>query len=426
VYAGGKPAYRYDAHTGKDLFNLKHLKIGLCLVILCKTENKMSRGIKNICFFLFLAALPCLADSYIESRLSKDMEDHRLDNYSKIQAAFILSGATHPDSLSYYLKWYNTLVKTLKDYNFDPFDRINSAGNVFGYLHSNWLITYQEKATTLINVVKQKQFNCVAGTILYNLICEDMGWATEAFETPTHTYTIFTDFSRRLMVENTSGMGFNIMENLKEYSQYLLQFYPEDRRYQIGLDKIYAYENTQGRQINNTELLGLLAYNRAYFAMQVKDYRSAFNFVTLAQQFNRDSRSNYNFEIDLYHKWGKKLFDEQNYEQSFEVFQIALSRHPEVKEFVQNSRACFFNALATNWTQKNWQSTTQLVPAMLALQIMNDSDLTNLQRMLANWGDYFYRTQMKFECRQTTALWAAVDPNNPQLQRFQAAIETLP
>ncbi len=394
--------------------------------MLCKTEKAMNSKKHYIIFFIFLAVMPCLADSYIESRLRKDMEDNRLDNFSKIKAAFILSGATHADSLEYYLNWYNTLVQTLKNYNFDPFDRINSAGKVFAYLHSNWLLTYQEKATTLINVVKQKQYNCVAGTILYNLVCEDMGWATEAFETPTHTYTIFTDFSRRLMVENTSGMGFNIMENLKEYSQYLLQFYPGNQAYQIGLDRIYAHENTKGRQINNTELLGLLAYNRAYFAMQIKDYRSAFDFVTLAQLFNRDSRSNYHFEIDLYHRWGKKLFDEQNYERAFEVFEVACTRHPEVKEFAQNSRASFFNTLHLNWIQKNWQSTTSIVPSMLELRIMEPADLNNLQQILSEWGNYFYRSQKKLECQQTAALWAAIDPDNPQLRRFQSAIQTMP
>jgi len=390
-----------------------------------KKIKHMNKSLFYIFIFLLLAPLPCKPDSFIESRLRKDIEDNRLDTFSKSKAAFILSGATHPDSLNYYLDWYNQLVQTLKNYNFDQFDRIGSASKVFGYLHSNWLITYKEKATTLLNIVKEKQFNCVAGTILYNLICEDMGWSTEAFETPTHTYTIFTDFEKRLMVENTSSMGFNIMQNLKEYSRYLLQFYPENQAYQIGLEQIYAHENTRGRQINNTELLGLLAYNRAYFAMEIKDYKTAYDFVTLAQKFNRDSRSNYNFEIDLYQKWGKKLFDEKNYVRAFEVFADAYYRYWDINIFKQNTKASFYNALSVNWVNKEWISSNQLIVAMLDLQILEENELNRLQQMLGSWAEYFYRSQKKKECLEVAALWASIAPHDPQLQNFENAIKSL-
>ena len=226
-------------------------------------------------WFVILFLFSCSAlqgSNNLLDDLERDIRDRRLDRFSHIAAAFILSGAHNETELHRYLDWYRDLVSTIKDYRFDTFDRIGSAAKVFSYLHATHLEHYNETATTLIDIVNHKQFNCVSSTILYNLVCRDLGWPTEAFETPTHTYTVFPNFTQQIMVENTIPYGFNIMENLRQYNQYLLQYYPQERRLQIGLDRIYEYENSNGRPTDNTELLGLVAYNRAYFSSLKGDF----------------------------------------------------------------------------------------------------------------------------------------------------------
>ncbi|MDZ7262361.1 MAG: hypothetical protein ONB05_09695 [candidate division KSB1 bacterium] len=384
--------------------------------------------LKRRCFFLLIwllgsHSLLAQSGSDLETKLWADMEDYRLDNFSHIEAAFILSGATHPDSLNFYLSWYQQLLTTIKGFNFNPFDRVGSAAKVFSYLHGTWLLTYQEKATTLLNVVQQKEYNCVAGTILYNLVCQDLGWPTEAFETPTHTYTIFPNFTERVMVENTTPMGFDIMKNLKEYSRYLLKFYPEKQALKIGLDRIYAYENSKGRPIDNTELLGLLAYNRAYFAMKANDYQTAYDFVLLAQKFNKDSRSNVQFEIDLYFRWGNKLFEEGKFYDAFEVYADACYRYPDIKEFIHNCKAAFFNALQNNWQSKDWKVTQQITSEILDLEILERKDLIPLQQILQNWASYFYQIRKWEEARQVTVYLELIAPDDPQLKVFKEALK---
>ncbi len=360
--------------------------------------------------------------SNLEIELRKDIEDHQLDNFSHIEAAFILSGVTDSDSLRSYTDWYDTLIKTIQGYNFDPFDETGSAAKVFNYLHGIWLKKYKEEATTLLHVVNEKRYNCVAGTILFNLVCNDLGWPTEAFETPTHTYTIFSSFTGRLMVENTSPMGFDIMNNLKTYSRYLLQFYPEKQALNIGLDKIYAYENSKGRKISNTELLGLLAYNRAYFAKQKKNYQSAYDFVTLAQNFNSDSRSNVNFEIDLYYRWGKKLFDEKKYPDAFEVFVDGNYRYPEITDFSGNCKAAFFNSQIQLWNNKDWNRSLGIIEEILYLNILQNEDLNRLEKMLTNWASYFYRNKNKQGSLQLITIWEQINSKDPRLKDFKRAV----
>jgi hypothetical protein len=326
--------------------------------------------------------------TFLEIRLQKDIEDTRLDDFSRIEAAFILSGVRQPDSLDYYLHWYNQLVHSINQFPFDRFDRVNAASQVFTYLHTTWLKTYQKESTDLLAVVRTRQYNCVAGTILYNLICEDLGWDTEAFETPTHVYTLFSDFTHEITVENTSSMGFNIMKNLYEYSKYLAQFYPEREVYRIGLDRLYAYENSQGRIINNTELLGLLAYNRAYFARKTGDYALAYELVLLAQEFNCDSRSNQEFERSLYYTWGKALFDQKQYSQAFTVFADGAYRYPDNTDFKLNTRATFFQSLYIFWQNHQWPETARLINEIISLNIIEDSDKSRLTDLLNQWMEY--------------------------------------
>jgi len=329
--------------------------------------------------------------SLLEVKLQNDIEDARLDDFLKIEAAFILSGVHRSDSLQYYTGWYYQLLEKIEGFPFDKFNQAAAAGQVFSYLHTSWLKTYQRESTDLLSIVHKQEYNCVAATILYNLICEDLGWMTEAFETPTHVYTIFSNFTQPITVENTSPLGFGIMKNLHEYSRYLARYYPENEVYRIGLDRLYAYENSQGRMINNTELLGLLAYNRAVFTRKKEDYALAYEFVLLAQSFNTDSRSNIRFEKNLYYAWGKKLFDQQRYHEAFSVFADAVYRYPDMPDFIQNTRASFFQSLNRFWKDRDWKNTGQMIEEIRMLNVLEEKDRSQLIRLLEQWSYYFHR-----------------------------------
>lgn len=362
--------------------------------------NYMSNKFLQFLYFLFVLTIFSYAQKI---SLEEDITDGYLDEYSKAEAAFILSGITNPDSLPRYLDWYNRLLEHIDQMALDNTDRVASAHTIFLYLHTTWLKTYALESTTLADIVRNKEYNCVAATILFNLVCEDLNWAVEAFETPTHVYTIFKNFGRELMVENTSSMGFDIMRNLKNYSRYLAQFYPERDVLRIGLDRLYYYENSKGRVINNTELLGLLAYNRAYLAKKKNDYKAAYDYVLLAQQFNRDSRSNVNFEIGLYYDWGRELFSKNDYIRAFTVFADGYYRYPDNEDFKKNTIAAFFNSLTRTWRTKNWSESARLISEIKALEILREQEKSQLHSYLLNWRNYHNAVQDKNAAREASA-----------------------
>jgi hypothetical protein len=203
-----------------------------------------------------------------------------------------------------------------------------------------------------------------------------------AFETPTHVYTLFNNFTERIPIENTSPMGFDIMTNLGEYSRFLLQFYPNNRAARIGFDRLYAYENGRGREIDDTELLGLLAYNRAYFARKDGEYTRAWDYVRLARKFNRDSRSNVDFEIGLYFEWGSVLLKRNDDRAAFDVFAEGYRRFPDVGDLRSNARVAFFRCLQSTCA---WDSARNVLDAAIELPAWNREDLPFLRDRLARF-----------------------------------------
>lgn len=384
----------------------------------------MKQKVSRICFLLLLGFMQSLHAVTPEENLRRDIEDFELNYYSHVDAALILSGINNDDSLNVYLRWYEDLVETIRGFHFDLIDRVNSANKVFSYLHGTWLKTYQLEATTLLDIIHKKEFNCVSATILYNLICQDLGWSTEAFETPTHVYTIFSNFTESVMVENTTPMGFNIIHNLRDYSRILAQYYPEKEVYKIGLDRLYLYEQKNGRIIDNTELLGLLAYNRAFFARKKGNFEEAYDYVLLAQNFNRDSRSNTRFETNLYYQWGSQLVKEKRYERAFSVFADAYYRYPENPDFAQNTRAAFFMAMEKDADIEEWENASRLLEEISDLDVLAEPDKRSLNSVFKKWAVYFLKTKQKEKAGTLFTLWDQMLPADPDLKTFREKFQT--
>jgi len=361
---------------------------------------------RTICIIcLCLSTVDPSISQTLSEHLYQDISDGQLDNFSRIEAAFIISGAEKSAGLEQGLKWFNEILQNIKEKNLIGFDRIITAEKLFLYLHTSWLNDYQEKATTLFDIIENKEYNCVSATVLYNLICEEIGLTTEAFETPTHVYTIFTNFTQQIMVENTTSMGFNIMKNLQSYSQYLLKYYPENEALKIGLDRLYAYEHSRGRSINNTELLGLICYNLAIFNSEDDNYEKAYEYVGLAQCFNEDSRSNRKFEISLYYRWGQELFKAKKFYEAFEVTADAYYRYPDNNDFKKNCQNAFINALRQLWLKRNWDRTETIILEMEDLKILTKRELTIQKKVLSDWIKFLSFQDKKPETERAIELY---------------------
>lgn len=353
----------------------------------------------------FLSAADAPSARSLEDRIAEDIADHELDDFTRIEAAFVLSGVTDPDSLNRYMDWYGDLVETIRAIPFEPGDRPGSASKVFNVLHATWLKNYRLEATTLLDIVRTRTFNCVSSTILYNLICEDLGWSTEGFETPTHVFTIFNNFTQELMVENTSPLGFDIVSDLQTYAEYLAHYYSRNELRKIGPDRLHLHELRNGRRIDNTELLGLLAYNQAYFARKRGDYARAYDLVLLAQLFNRDSRSNAKLEKNLYYTWGKTLFERGEVRRAFEVLADGVYRHPDESGLVQNTHAAFARSLQMYYNARDWEETAVLIREMLDLEILDDRHKDALLSLLTRWAAFLSKTQRKEAYEEAVAFY---------------------
>ncbi len=335
--------------------------------------------------FFYTSASAAAFGSDLEKELLNDIQNNRLEKFTHLDAALILSGWTSPDSLAYGREWYGRLIEKINAIPMDFSDRIGSAKKVFLYLHSTLLKQYQLEATTLLDIIRDGTYNCVSATILFNLVCEDMRWPVQAFETPGHVYTIFNSFGQHIIVENTTSMGFDILSNLEAYTNHLAQFSPNDERLKIGLHRFWAWENSRGRQIGNTELLGLLAYNRAYFLREDQRFKEAYDKVLLAQQFNHDSRYNRQFEKRLVFDWGSQLMQSGQYNEAFQVLADAAYRYPDERFFSQNCKAAFDRAGMIDWRNKNWRAYAGRMWELIELNVITRAERDAYIHRLGQW-----------------------------------------
>ncbi len=372
--------------------------------------------------------LPALVTAdELRTLLLNDLDDGHLTLYTPVEAAFIISGANSHDSLRTAIQWYNSLLNDIQQKRMiDTFNKEASAQKLFLYLHSLWLKTYKREATTLLDIKNRREYNCVAATILYNYLCDDLGLSTMAFETPTHVYTIFTNFSREVMVENTSPLGFNIIKNLHAYSRYMAQYYPKNEMYKIGLDRLYSYENSRGRKIDNIELLGLICYNQAIFSADKQNYQQAYEFVLMAQQFNKDSRSNLRFEINLYYRWGKQLFDSLRFYDAFEVFADAYYRYPDNSDFRKNCQIAFNRTLETSWRGKDWATVRTVMEEIFDLGILQGHHWQFAEHHLLQWAHYFINMKNKEKGGQAIVLLRLIGSGHPAVPKLEQGLNRLP
>ncbi len=355
----------------------------------------------------------------LEQALLYDMEDGSPEHFSMVQAAFILSGAEKEDSLSVYLNWFDSLIGKIRDFRFNAFEPVQTAAKVFAYLHATLLKTYSLESTTLLDIIYGKKYNCVSATVLYNLVCAELGFSTEAFETPSHVYTLFTSFTERVTVENTTAMGFDIMRNLRAYSEYLAGYYPRSEVLKIGLDRLYAYENSKGRVISNLELLGLIAYNRAYQARKRGDFKTAYELILAAQRFNADSRSNIQFERTLYLEWGERLYKKGEIEEAFQVFADGTYRYPDSPELTHNCRIVFFRVLEHFRMKGKFAASLGLITDMEALEILEDEEKERLLPVLEKDYRLFLLQKDTDHALRTISLMKRFAPGDERIEMLE-------
>ena len=368
----------------------------------------MNIRIRTYFLLLFIIPAGAFGQGLLED-LKTDLKNERLDTFTLIEAAFIVSGTETPVELADGMAWFESLITDIQLKNIPVRGNdAETARRLFNYMHAVWLPDYEKYATSLLDIQQRRGYNCVSATVLYNLSCLELGLQTAAFETPSHVYTIFENFTDHVTVENTSPMGFNIMRNLQAYSQYLAQYYPEKMIYQIGLDRLYAYENSKGREITNFELLGLICYNRALMAVEKSNYEQAYTFVQLAQQFNRDSRSNVDFEHHIYTHFGQQLFQQQRYVDAFFLFQEAALRYPREEAYVKNCVRAFKNGLNHAWEQKNWHLTVDMILEMDSLALLSPEEEQVQQSMLLRWIHYFKSRENEKAAQKARALFEKI------------------
>ena len=106
----------------------------------------------------------------------------------------------------------------------------------------------------------------------------------------------------------------------------------------------------------------------------------------------------------LYERWGKQLFEQEQFYQAFEVIADGAYRYPDNADFQNNCRLAFTKALHQLWNKKDWETAEEIILEMNDLNIATEREGQFQKAVLKSWINYFMQQDKKKETRRAIEL----------------------
>jgi len=195
---------------------------------------------------------------YALSELHNDLADHRLDDFSLLEAAIIaggekLSGSPIP-----------AMPTKLQQHRFASRE---SSAALLQWMHAELLEgRYQKSATLIPTALDGGNYNCVVATVLYISLADQLGWKTTIVETPGHVFCKLHEGDESWDIEPTYPQWFELTSAERENSP----LHARDSR----------------RELTRTDLLARLMYNRGVNRLQNGEFSAAIDLLKLSYQWD--------------------------------------------------------------------------------------------------------------------------------------------
>jgi tetratricopeptide (TPR) repeat protein len=190
----------------------------------------------------------------------RELAQRNLRSLSFLDAALIASGAPQERMAAYRQRYQNLLDRIRRDIPLLGLDDMGRAAKIFELMHRHGMTTYKSEETTLLEILDAGNFNCVSGTLLYNLLAAEFGFETRIVVVPEHVYSQVRVGRNWIDVETTSPAG----------------FHPLRVPGATAPNRAFIEDRSGRKTFMPTErLIALLYYNRGTLAHNQKNYPAA-------------------------------------------------------------------------------------------------------------------------------------------------------
>ena len=263
----------------------------------------------------------------LEERLFADAADGRLDEFSPLDAALVVSGIEDVDSLRRYGQKAAALVEQLR--NSDkladaPRERVEA---IFDFMHSRVLRGgYDLKNTDLRRVLDEGHYNCVTATVLFNYLAGRLGLNCRGLQMPGHAMSRLLLADGPLDVETTCPRWFQLADD------------PRRRTAIVGktIGAAAAANPSKARQVSPIQLAAMIYYNRGVDLLAEKRFAEAAAANTKALRLDPASVTARGNLLATINNWSIELGNRGEYAEAVRLLRQGMAMDAEFAAFLQN------------------------------------------------------------------------------------------
>jgi len=300
-----------------------------------------------------------------EVSLFADAEDGKLDKWSFGEAALIVSGITDAKARKPLVEKLDKLAAEAKIATNPGKIPFKKGELLLKWLHTrHHLRQYSSLQTDLHPILKDGQFNCVSSALLYNILGRRLGLDLKGIEVPDHAFSILYDGSQHADVETTNKEGFAATrEALADFER------------QTGF--VYTTDHRDRREVDETGLLAMVAYNHGVAFAQEKQFPQALGAYFRAMSLDRECASAVKAALGTLANWSLALSKDEKFEDAIRVLATASELAPK-DERVRSNRIAVWRMWAQAEAKAN-RKTEALALLRRAKEDLRDEDFADAE-----------------------------------------------
>lgn len=159
----------------------------------------------------------------LERELASDYADGKLDRFTLLEAALIVSGARDRAELGKLLaraRELELIIRAAHEKTGAKTER-RRAEVLFEVLHRELFEVYGPSFNDVTATLREGRYNCVSASLVFNAMCERFGIRTAGVDEPSHVYSLVYADGAEIEVETTTDGGFRPFRDEAAYQRFL-------------------------------------------------------------------------------------------------------------------------------------------------------------------------------------------------------------
>ncbi len=278
-----------------------------------------------------------------ERRLLDAAKNGKFDRMSFTEACLIAGGITDPRERKKYLARLDSIEADARKATAGSKSVAEDGARLLKFLHAGPMAKgYKSKQTDLHILLDTGEFNCVSSAVLYTVMAQRLGIDVRAVELPEHVFSILATRDRKIDVETTSSLGFDM-----------------DPKRRTGPSKANRPTNNR-REVGPPGLAAIIAYNHGVTLASQKRFPESIraNLIALGlDPHNKGAVSNLITDLRL---WSLELATAGKYEKAMAVVSVGHELVPKDSRLHEITRV-LCDAWASDYIERrDWTGAAQV------------------------------------------------------------------